>query len=130
MDLNQMKILRRSTHYLKVPPRRKPFMSLPVIVGGKSVEQLNIFPWQMSLSTGFYGYLYQHRCGAALINRRWVITAAHCTYTLDSPDGLYVIGGFLNIDDKESAQIKSVVKLVNHPNFMPQLYENDISLLM
>lgn len=99
------------------------------IVGGKSVEQLNIFPWQMSLSTGFYGYLYQHRCGAALINRRWVITAAHCTYTLDSPDGLYVIGGFLNIDDKESAQIKSVVELVNHPNFMPQLYENDISLL-
>ena len=41
-----------------------------------------------------------------LLILRWVITAAHCTYTLDSPDGLYVIGGFLNIDNKESAQIK------------------------
>jgi len=99
------------------------------IVGGKSVEKLNMFPWQMSLSIGYYGYLYQHRCGAALVNDRWVITAAHCTYTLDSPDGLYVIGGFLNIDDKESAQIKSVIEIVNHPNFMPQLYENDIALL-
>ena len=31
------------------------------IVGGKKVESLSMFPWQMSLSSGYYGFFYQHR---------------------------------------------------------------------
>jgi len=99
------------------------------IVGGDLVKNTTMFPWQMSLSTGWMGYLYQHRCGAALINDRWVITAAHCTYSLTSSSSLYVIGGFLDINDKDAAQIRSVEKIFQHSNFMPSLYENDISLL-
>lgn len=31
------------------------------IVGGEEVNKLSMFPWQMSLSTGFLGLYYQHR---------------------------------------------------------------------
>jgi len=99
------------------------------IVGGEEVKKLSMFPWQMSLSTGFLGLYYQHRCGAALINDRWALTAAHCTRQVSSETNLYIIGGFLDINNKEAAQIRYVEKIINHENFMPTLYENDISLL-
>jgi len=101
------------------------------IVGGDKVGNVSMFPWQMSLSSAFYGFYYQHRCGAALINDRWALTAAHCTQHVDdaSNTGLYLIGGFLDINDHDTAQIRSVDKIINHENFIPKLYENDISLL-
>jgi len=101
------------------------------IVGGKKVKKLSMFPWQLSLSSTFLGLYYQHRCGAALINDRWALTAAHCTQHVydESDTNLYLIGGFLDINDKETAQIRYVDKIINHENFMPTLYENDISLL-
>jgi hypothetical protein len=31
------------------------------IVGGTNVPGTGIFPWQLSLATGFLGFFYQHR---------------------------------------------------------------------
>jgi len=98
------------------------------IMGGSAVEGTRKYPWQMSLATGFMGMFYQHRCGAALISERWVLTAAHCSLTLVGQT-LYVMGGFLDIDNKETAQIIKVLSVINHENFVPSLYEQDIALL-
>jgi hypothetical protein len=52
------------------------------IMGGEEVDRMRLYPWQMSLATGFMGMFYQHRCGAALLSDKWVMTAAHCLHTL------------------------------------------------
>merc|ERR1719228_299021 len=98
------------------------------IVGGSDVQGTRNYPWQLSLATGFMGLFYMHRCGAALIAESWVLTAAHCLYTL-SGEPLYVLGGFLNIDKWETAQIIQVESYLVHEHFKPQLYEQDIALV-
>jgi len=98
------------------------------VMGGEEVERTRQYPWQMSLATGFMGMFYQHRCGAALIADRWALSAAHCLHTLGG-ETLYVMGGFLDINNKETAQIKRVETYFSHENFVPRLYEQDIALL-
>jgi len=98
------------------------------IVGGSDVQGTRNYPWQLSLATGFMGLFYMHRCGAALIAESWVLTAAHCLYTLgDEP--LYVLGGFLHINEWETAQITQVEKIFIHEEFEPDLYEQDIAIV-
>lgn len=54
----------------------------PKIIGGSdaSIEE---FPWQVSLQRITLGSLipvpeWKHLCGGSIINRFWILTAAHC----------------------------------------------------
>lgn len=98
------------------------------IVGGKTVKTAGRYPWQLSLASGFYGFFYQHRCGAALIGPKWVLTAAHCVENMDMLT-TYVMAGFLAVNNRDTAQIKKVDKSFVHPRFVPDLYEQDVALL-
>ena len=53
------------------------------IVGGEEVNKLSMFPWQMSLSTGFLGLYYQHRYSIH----------SSCSSTLDILNVMKVWGG-------------------------------------
>jgi V8-like Glu-specific endopeptidase len=98
------------------------------VVGGKEVKIAGRYPWQLSLATGFFGFFYQHRCGATLISRRWVLTAAHCMQNMNLAS-TYVMAGFLAVNNRDTAQIKKIERYITHPRFDSTLYEQDIALL-
>jgi len=98
------------------------------VVGGKEVKVAGRYPWQMSLATGFFGFFYQHRCGATLISKRWVLTAAHCMKNLNVAN-TYVMAGFLAVNNRDTAQIKRIERYISHQRFDANLYEQDIALI-
>ena len=60
----------RSLGIALAPPIRENIVGR--IVGGE-MSSIKSYPWQVSLHTG-----YQHQCGGSVLNKHWVLSAAHC----------------------------------------------------
>ncbi|XP_009977998.1 PREDICTED: chymotrypsin-like protease CTRL-1 [Tauraco erythrolophus] len=63
------------------------------------------WPWQVSLQTSSGS----HFCGWSLIDKNWVVTAAHCEF--DPNSDVVVLGGYDLGSDAESVQVKTVAKV-------------------
>lgn len=91
------------------------------IVGGQ--ESLpRARPYQASLqSDGF------HFCGGSIIDKKWILTAAHC----EVKPGTTVVLGAHDISNKSDACAEriSVKKTFNHPGYSSSTNDNDIALL-
>ncbi|XP_067426900.1 serine protease 27-like [Thunnus thynnus] len=110
-----------------LPPTTVKLCGRPVlntrIVGGE-VALEGSWPWQVSLQRlGF------HFCGGSLINKEWVLTAAHCfksTITL----GLAVVLGLQSQEGYNPNEVsRTVSQIINHPSYNPSTFDNDIALL-
>lgn len=84
-------------------------------------------PWQVGLcwrySSGRVSYPY---CGATIISRWHVVTAAHCT-EIDMA-GTYTIL-FGSLKNYNSYRMVDVAKVFDHPNYNSGNFHNDIAVL-
>uniref|UniRef100_A0A1L8EGC7 Putative chymotrypsin-1-like protein n=1 Tax=Haematobia irritans TaxID=7368 RepID=A0A1L8EGC7_HAEIR len=90
------------------------------IVGGSFAEE-GLAPYQVSLQN-FWG----HFCGGAIVDERWVLTAAHCVASKDMEDIMVMTGSqTLEVPGK----FYYVDKVHVHCNYDNPSMHNDIALL-
>ncbi|XP_048471463.1 transmembrane protease serine 5-like [Rhincodon typus] len=96
-----------------------------MIVGGQEAKMGN-WPWQVTLYNN-----YQHMCGGSIINRYWIITAAHCVYRSPHPYSWLVYAGILDrqVILFSSVTSYSVEKIIYNDNYDDDTHDSDIALM-
>uniref|UniRef100_A0A6M2DZR7 Putative trypsin-like serine protease n=1 Tax=Xenopsylla cheopis TaxID=163159 RepID=A0A6M2DZR7_XENCH len=90
------------------------------IIGGAAAENSSA-PYQVSLRD----VNNTHFCGGAIINKKWIVTAAHCFNNFNDNTFTVVVGSnYLN----EGGYIHEVERLVKQ-SFDPKTMENDLALV-
>ncbi|KAM6221070.1 LOW QUALITY PROTEIN: serine protease 55 [Rhynchocyon petersi] len=83
------------------------------------------FPWLVSIQAGS-----EHFCGGAILNKWWILTAAHCLqFEAISPVELNIVMGTNDLTSPHK-EIKQADKIVLHRNFKKTTMDNDVALLM
>ncbi|XP_013139666.1 PREDICTED: venom serine protease 34-like [Papilio polytes] len=94
------------------------------IVGG-SPAAANRYPWMARIV-----YDGQFHCGASLLTKDYVLTAAHCVRKLKRSKIRVILGDHDQTITSESAAImRAVNTIVRHRSFDADSYNNDIALL-
>lgn len=99
------------------------------IVGGNAAD-FGEWPWQVSLRQ-WRQLTYLHKCGAALMNHNWAITAAHCVAQVQPENLLLRIGEheLENVEEPHDYVERRVELIAVHPDFDARTFEYDLALL-
>ncbi|NWR36434.1 GRAM protein, partial [Tachuris rubrigastra] len=95
----------------------------PSIIGGHEAKP-HSRPYMVSLQFGGV-----HACGAALLHRRWVLTAAHCLARGTQASGRVVVGLHSLRDRGAATQTFPIRAACPHPAYDRGTMENDLLLL-
>ncbi|KAM7314543.1 serine proteinase stubble [Ixodes scapularis] len=106
----------------KVVPRAR-------IVGGDQTKFAQ-WPWMISLRQ-FKRNTFLHKCGAALLNEYWAISAAHCVHNVSPNDIMLRLGEYdLKSEREQLPHVERRIQIVaTHPRFDASTFEYDLALL-
>ncbi len=100
----------------------------PKIIGGKIADP-NKWPWMAGIATQGKTDFEGQFCGASLIDKNWVLTAAHCvTDDEKEKNDLDVIINRARFDTTSGERI-AVDKIIVHPLYDNITLDNDIALI-
>ncbi|XP_046819420.1 chymotrypsin-2-like [Vespa crabro] len=100
-----------------------PFLN-PRIVNGEDAK-LGEIPYQVSLQIKLSAF---HFCGGSILDKNYVITAAHCVSS-KSKDNIQIVAGTNYLND-ENSSFHNVKRIIVHENYSPSdSWKNDIALL-
>ncbi|XP_046453268.1 serine proteinase stubble-like isoform X2 [Daphnia pulex] len=114
-----------------VPPMLAEIARGERIVGGNN-SKFGSWPWQVSVRrTSFFGFSSTHRCGGALLNELWVITAGHCVEDLLVSQIRMRMGefDFSSVQEPYPFVERGVNKKIVHPKYNFFTYEYDLALV-
>eukprot|EP00794_Sanderia_malayensis_P018883 gene18883-20784_t len=95
------------------------------IVGGTTVQPGD-WPWQVGFARASSTFIY---CGGTLINKEWIVSAAHC-FSSTNPSGITARLGEHNKRTNEGReQVISLAKVIIHESYNRKTLANDIALL-
>ncbi|XP_068072228.2 enteropeptidase [Danio rerio] len=96
------------------------------VVGGQDAQR-GAWPWMVSLQ-----WLGGHACGATLIDREWLITAAHCVYgrNVQLSNWAAVLGLHAQFETiNPNKQVFSVDQVIMHKHYNKRTKESDFALM-
>lgn len=104
--------------------------SIERIINGATAKAGQI-PYQASLRIGAprrnnNTITFSHICGASVINKRWVLTAAHCIDRIGPQERLIIVLGTIHI--REGGDRYPTERIIIHPKFNENIH-HDIGLV-
>ncbi|XP_048017521.1 chymotrypsinogen A-like [Megalobrama amblycephala] len=93
------------------------------IVGGEDATE-GEWPWQVRI------HAHKYLCGGTLINKDWVLSAAHCFKNSSNvSDPVMYLGRLKQSGSNPHEIIRTASRIIRHPNYNSSTFNNDIALI-